>query len=119
MQYMLLVYEPRDAYAGENGQGILEEMVARHMALAEELQASGIQRGGAGLQGVETATTVLTQGGQKTLHDGPFAETREHLGGYYLIDVPHLDDALAVARRIPGVDGTKIEVRPVIAYDDP
>ncbi|MEW5688259.1 MAG: YciI family protein [Pseudomonadota bacterium] len=118
MQYMLLIYEPQDAYAGENGQGILEDIVAKHMALAEELRASGVQRGGAGLQGVETATTVVTQGGQKTLHDGPFAETREHLGGYYLVDVANLDEALDIARRIPGVDGMKVEVRPVMIDDD-
>lgn len=118
MQYMLLIYEPQDAFAGEEGQSILEDIVAKHMALADELRTRGIQRGGAGLQGVETATTVVTQGGQKTLHDGPFAETREHLGGYYLIDVPSLDEALTIARRIPGVDGMKVEVRPVMIDDD-
>ena len=118
MQYMLLIYEPQDAYAGDTGQSTLEDVVARHMALAGELRASGVQRGGAGLQGVETATTVVTQGGQQTLHDGPFAETREHLGGYYLVDVPDLDAALAIARRIPGVDGMKVEVRPVMIDDD-
>jgi hypothetical protein len=118
MQYMLLVYEPAGAYDGENGMTILQEVVAKHMALAEELRAAGVQLEGAGLQGVETATTVVTgAGGQQTLHDGPFAETREHFGGYYVIDVPDLDQALAVARRVPGVEGTKIEVRPLIVHD--
>ena len=87
------------------------------LRLAEELIASGVQQDGAGLQGVETATTVVTDGDRKTLHDGPFAETREHLGGYYVVDVPDLDAALAIARRIPGVDGTKVEVRPLILHD--
>ncbi|HEY8616739.1 YciI family protein [Phenylobacterium sp.] len=118
MQYMLLVYEPADAYEGEGGEALLQDVVGRHMALAEELRAAGVQIEGAGLQGVETATTVLTgAGGRQTIHDGPFAETREHFGGYYVIDVPDLDAALAIARRVPGVEGTKIEVRPLIVHD--
>jgi hypothetical protein len=117
MQYMILIYEPRDAYQGEAGQAVLKEVVAKHMALAGELRAKGVQKDGAGLQGVETATTIVSQGGQQTVHDGPFAETREHLGGYYLIDVPNLDDAIAMARRVPVVDGGKVEIRPLIVHD--
>ena len=116
MQYMILIYEPEEAYAGEAGQALLQDVVARHMALAEELIAAGIQKGGAGLQGSETATTVITRDGQQTLHDGPFAETREHLGGYYLIDVCDLDEALKIARRVPVPDGGKVEVRPIIEH---
>lgn len=116
MQYMILIYEPEDAYAGEAGEAALKDIVARHMALAGELRAAGVQKGGAGLQGSETATTVVTRGSQQTIHDGPFAETREHLGGYYLIDVPNLDDALAVAKRVPVVDGGKVEIRPLIVH---
>ncbi|TAJ72296.1 MAG: YciI family protein [Phenylobacterium sp.] len=116
MQYMILIYEPEDAYAGEAGQAALADIVAKHMALAGELRAKGIQKDGAGLQGSETATTVVTQNGQQTIHDGPFAETREHLGGYYLIDVPDLDEALAIARRVPVTDGGKVEVRPLIVH---
>ena len=74
-------------------------------------------RGGAGLTPTGAATTVRTRGGQKTVHDGPFAETREQLGGFYLIDVPDLDAALEWAKRLPlSADGS-VEVRPVI--DDP
>jgi hypothetical protein len=116
MQYMILIYEPEDAYAGEAGEAALKDIVARHMALAGELRAAGVQKDGAGLQGSETATTVVTRGSQQTIHDGPFAETREHLGGYYLIDVPNLDDALAVAKRVPVVDGGKVEIRPLIVH---
>ncbi len=116
MQYMILIYEPEDAYAGEAGEAALKDIVARHMALAGELRAAGVQKGGAGLQGSETATTVVTRGSQQTIHDGPFAETREHLGGYYLIDVPNLDDALAVAKRVPVADGGKVEIRPLIVH---
>jgi hypothetical protein len=116
MQYMILIYEPEEAYAGEAGEAALKDIVARHMALAGELRAAGVQKDGAGLQGSETATTVVTRGSQQTIHDGPFAETREHLGGYYLIDVPNLDDALAVAKRVPVVDGGKVEIRPLIVH---
>lgn len=116
MQYMILVYEPGDAYAGEAGQAALGDIVAKHMALAQDLRAKGWMSDGSGLQDSSTATTVVTKNGQQTLHDGPFAETREHLGGYYLIDVPNLDDALAVARRVPVIDGGKVEVRPLAVY---
>ncbi len=112
MQYMILVYEPEDAYVGDAGQSALGDIVAKHMALAADLRAKGWMKDGSGLQDSTTATTVVTKGGQQTLHDGPFAETREHLGGYYLVDVPDLDAALEIAKRIPLVDGGKVEVRP-------
>jgi hypothetical protein len=117
MQYMLLIYEAEEAYAGEAGEAKLMEIVGKHMALSAELRESGVLLGGAGLQPSETATTVATgAGGAQSLHDGPFAETREHLGGYYLIEAADLDAALAVARRIPVVEGGKVEVRPVAQY---
>ena len=116
MQYMILIYEPESAFEGEAGKNRLNDIVAKHMALAGELRAKGIQKDGSGLQGIATATTVVTQNGQQTVHDGPFAETREHLGGYYLIDVPNLDDALAIAKRVPVVDGGKVEVRPLMVH---
>lgn len=116
MQYMLLVYEPEEAYASEAGQAALSDIVARHMALAKELRAAGVQQSGSGLRGTDTATTIKTTGGAQTMHDGPFAETREHLGGYYLIDVPDLDAALAIARRVPVIDGGMVEVRPLIQH---
>ena len=114
MQYMILIYEPETAFEGELGANRLTDIVAKHMALAGDLRAKGVMQGGSGLQGIETATTVASQGGKQTVHDGPFAETREHLGGYYLIDVPDLDDALAIAKRVPVVDGGKVEVRPLM-----
>jgi hypothetical protein len=114
MQYMILIYEPETAFQGELGANRLTDIVAKHMALAGDLSAKGVMQGGSGLQGVETATTVVNGGGKQTVHDGPFAETREHLGGYYLIDVPDLDEALAIAKRVPVVEGGKVEVRPLM-----
>lgn len=116
MQYLLLIYESEADYAGM-GEAALTEIVGKHMALSEALRAEGVLLAGDGLQGVDTATTVVTgEGGAQTLHDGPFAETREQLGGYYAVEVPDLDAALAVARRIPVVAGGKVEVRPVMIY---
>jgi len=113
---MLLIYEPEDAYAGEAGQALLADVVAKHMALAEELYAQGVQKAGSGLQESATATTVVTKDGRQAIPDGPFAETREPLGGYYVIDVPNLDEALTIAKRVPVCDGGKVEVRPLIEH---
>jgi hypothetical protein len=116
MQYMILIYEPQGAYDGEAGQKRLQGIVAKHMALAGELREKGVFRDGSGLQDTATATTIVTAGGKQTVHDGPFAETREHLGGYYVIDVADLDAALAIAKRVPVLDGGKVEVRPLITH---
>ena|SRR3990167_1249471 len=116
MQYMLLVYEAERDYEGA-GQATLAEVVGKHMKLAEALREAGALVSGDGLEGVATATTIVTGAdGAQTLHDGPFAETREQLGGYYLIDVPDLDAALGWARKVPVVFGGKVEVRPVMTY---
>jgi hypothetical protein len=118
MQYMLLIYEPERAYEGADGEARLSEIVARHMALAEELQAAGAMVGGEELKPTATATTVATgAGGAQSLHDGPFAETREQLGGFYIVEAADLDAAIAWARKVPVVEGGKIEVRPVNAYE--
>jgi hypothetical protein len=113
MQYMLLIYEDEQAYSR---QPALQDVVAQHMKLAAEMREKGVFVSGAGLQPTGTATTVRTAAGGKTVHDGPYPETREQLGGYYLVDVPDLDAALAWAKRIPVVDGGSIEVRPLIVH---
>jgi hypothetical protein len=113
MQYALLIYENEDLYRGDNGRSF-EEIIAAHRALAGELAAQGILRGGQGLKTADTATTVRKAGGEHALHDGPYAEAREQLGGFYLVDVPDLDAALAIAKRIPFAGDGAIEVRPMI-----
>ena len=116
MQYMILIYEPEAKYATAS-EAFLTEVVGKHMALAQELREKGLLISGDGLQGTDTATTVVTgPGGAQTVHDGPFAETHEQLGGYYLIDVPDLDAALTWAKRMPVVEGGKVEIRPVMIY---
>ena len=80
------------------------------------LREKGLMVSGDGLQGSATATTVRSGPDGQTLHDGPFAETREQLGGYYVIDVPSLDEAISWARKVPVAPGGGIEVRPVMIY---
>jgi hypothetical protein len=116
MQYMLLVYEPERLDQGAEGQASLREVGGKHMALAKAMREAGVMKSGDGLQGVATATTVRTTQAGQTLHDGPFAETREHLGGYYLIEVADLDEALAWAKQVPIRPGGSCEVRPVAVY---
>jgi hypothetical protein len=115
MQHMLLIYEPPGVYDGPAGEARLMDVVQKHRALAEDLRAKGLMKDGSGLAPTTSARTVATaEGGQQTVHDGPFAETREQLGGYYLVDVPDLETAVAIARRIPVADGGKVEVRPLM-----
>jgi hypothetical protein len=85
----------------------------RHMALVKEL--GPVRLAGAGLKGTALATTVRTTNGKQAIHDGPFAETKEQLGGYYLIEAPDLDAAIAIAKKVPLTKDGAIEIRPVIA----
>jgi hypothetical protein len=82
------------------------------MAFNRELGSARI--GGAGLKGTVAATTVRTANGRQTIHDGPFAETKEQLGGYYLVDVPDLDAALEIAKKLPLLADGSVEVRPLL-----
>ena len=112
MQYMLLIYEDESVYGGKASEPAMLEVVGKHMALVQTL--GGARIAGAGLKNTDAATTVRTSAGKQTLHDGPFAETKEQLGGYYLIDVPDLDAAIAVARKVPLYAEGAIEIRPVL-----
>ena len=116
LKYMLLIDEDAGLYEGEAGAAALEEIVARHGAFAAELGERLV--GGEGLDGPCTATTVRTSGGRAAVHDGPFAEAQEQLGGFYIVDVADLDAAIEIARKVPlGADGA-IEIRPVLDTDD-
>jgi hypothetical protein len=115
MKYALLIYEDEQIYGPGKDNEKLQEIVAKHQAFNAEIGAARI--GGAGLKGTATATTVRTAGGVKTVHDGPFAETREQLGGFYLIDVPDLDAAIAVARKLPLVQDGGVEIRPLLGVE--
>lgn len=109
MQYMLLLSLPADARDHPDAPRT-EDWNTYTQALVE----AGIMVSGAGLQDVETATTVQLRGGERLLTDGPFADTKEHLIGFYVIDVPDLDTALEWAARVPNVRTGSVEVRPVV-----
>lgn len=109
MKYMLMIYENEANYAGEAGEKLVAEIIAAHGALIEDLVASGIDWSGSELAPTFTAATVTQDG---VVHDGPFAETHEQLGGFYIVDVPDREAAIAWARKIPLSAGGKVEVRP-------
>jgi hypothetical protein len=111
MKYALLIYEDESVYGPDKDSPALHEMVGKHMAFSQEL--GGKRIGGAGLTGTASATTIRSDGG-KTVHDGPFAEAREQLGGFYLIDVADLDAAIDIARRLPVQPGGAVEIRPLL-----
>ncbi len=117
MKYMLMICDDPSHYEGEAGQKLLSEVMAGHWKLHQDLNAAGIEFNGFQLQPTSTATTVRTKGSVQTLHDGAFAETHEELGGYYIIDVPDLDAAIAWAKRIPMPGEGSVEVRPVVVRD--
>src|SRR5206468_10463956 len=97
---------------GPDGKGpAMQEARPKHQAIVAELGSKRV--GGAPLKGSGTATTLRKHNGSTTLHDGPFAETKEQLGGFYLIDVPDLDAAISWAARCPGAARGAIEVRPI------
>jgi hypothetical protein len=110
MKYMLLVYV-NEAVLDEAERQACYEASAR---LARDLAAKGRYLGAGPLHPVSTATSVRVRDGKALVTDGPFAETREQLGGYYLIDVPDLDEAIAVAARVPVADRGTVEIRPVL-----
>jgi hypothetical protein len=111
-QYMLLIYNPADA--GEPTPEQLQEIGSRYDAYTQSLVDAGVLVGGDALEGPDVATTVRERDGQTQFTDGPFAETKEFLAGYYLVDCPDLDTALDHASRLPAVGfGGSVEVRPV------
>lgn len=113
MRYMLLIYGT-DAAWEEAGR---DECYAESTELAHDLKANGQFIATAPLQDLATATSVQVRGGKRLVTDGPFAETHEYLGGYYLVDVENLDEAIAIAGRIPGARVGTVEIRPVHELD--
>ncbi len=116
MQYLLLIYR-NEAEFGKMGAADRKQMTAEYGAYTQSIIQSGHFKAGDGLQPTSTATTVRVREGKTLTTDGPFAETREQLGGYYLVDAKDLDTALGLAARIPGAKTGSIEIRPVMIYD--
>jgi hypothetical protein len=110
-EYMLLIYVPADNPLSPED---MAEMSTKWDEYTENLHAAGVYVGGNALQGTDVATTVRERDGQVQITDGPFAETKEVLGGYYLLDAPDLDTVLEHAARIPNIAYGSTEVRPVL-----
>jgi hypothetical protein len=113
MRYMLLCYDNEQAWAAE-GQPAHVAAMQEAVAITHELHAKGQYIMASPLQPTFTAASVRVRDGQQQITDGPFAETREVLGGFYLLDVPTLDDAIAIAARHPGQRHGGVEIRPVL-----
>lgn len=111
MQYLLLIYtaEPTDAVPED----VMAAEIDAYNAFGRWVEERGLMRGGEALHPTSAATTVRVRDGKTIATDGPFAETKEALGGYYLIDAANLDEAIEAASRIPGALHGSIEIRPI------
>ena len=117
MQYLLLIYRNEAEHGKMDAAERASKMTAEYGAFTQSIIQSGHFKAGDGLQPTTTATTVRVRDGKMLTTDGPFAETREQLGGYYLVEAKDLDTALGIAARIPGAKAGSIEVRPIMVYE--
>ncbi|MBX3052434.1 MAG: YciI family protein [Caldilineaceae bacterium] len=116
MHYICLIYtnEAQDANASEAEQ---QAVMGAYYQFSEAVNKAGINKGGDALMPTSMATTVRVRDGKTITTDGPFAETKEQLGGYYILDCANLDEAIEWAAKIPGAAIGSIEVRPVMVFD--
>jgi hypothetical protein len=117
MRYMLLIYGDESGWSQLTGEEADAEM-GKWFSYTQELQDAGVSTVGDALQPSATATTVRDRGGELMVTDGPFAETKEQLGGYYLLDVKDLDEAIKWAHKCPGATRGTIELRPIQEFPD-
>jgi hypothetical protein len=118
MKYLCLIYDDEKKFAGmtkSEGEAIMGE----YFAFTDSIKKSGHYVAGEALQPVRTATTVRVRQGRASSTDGPFAETKEQLGGFYMINARDLDEAVQIAARIPSARLGSIEVRPVVEFEQP
>jgi hypothetical protein len=118
MRYALLIYNSEQdwtAQSEEESQAQFDE----YMAFTKDIVDRGLHKGGEALQLTSTATTVRVRDGETVTTDGPFAETKEQLGGFYIVDCKDLDEAIEVAARIPDVRKGSVEIRPIMEIEMP
>jgi hypothetical protein len=113
MRYLCLIYNDETAMTPKEG----AEMAPAYEAFGKKATEAGVIRGGDALQPTAAATTVRVRDGKTTTVDGPFAETKEQLGGYYELDCKDLDEAIKWAAQIPGALNGSVEVRPIMEFD--
>lgn len=119
MKYAILIYDTNSANpsAEPPPPEVIKQVMDEYNAYTEMLRSSGVFQAGEALQPVQTATTIRQQDGRNVMTDGPFAETKEALGGFYIVEAKDLDEALALGAACPGVKfGGSIEVRPVVGW---
>jgi len=112
MKYILLIYGDEKVWQSMS-QDAMQKLYAEHRAYGEALSKAGVMRGGSELKPVATATTIRFKNSKPMTLDGPFAETREQLGGFYLIETDNLESALEWAAKMPGMTHGAVEVRPL------
>ena len=116
MQYLLLIYSAEDA-GPQPGDSDFGQLLNDFFQFTQDVQDQGVFEAGQALENSSTATTVRIRNGKTEISDGPFAETKEVLGGFYILDCKDLDEALSYAAKIPTADHGVIEVRPVMVFD--
>jgi hypothetical protein len=116
MEYLLLIYSSEED-AKKRSAAEMGQIHQDYMTFTQDLTKSGKNKGGNALEQTSTATTVRMRNGKTAVTDGPFAETKEQLGGYYLVEAKDLDEAISIAARIPGARHGSIEVRPIRKID--
>jgi hypothetical protein len=112
MRYLLLICTDESALAAMSPDEATA-MTASYMAFGDDMTARGVLRGGERLHPTSSATTVQVRNGEVLTLDGPFAETKEQMGGYYVVECENLDEAIEIAAKIPGAKQGSIEVRPI------
>jgi hypothetical protein len=112
MKYILLIYSDERNWASVSKEDT-EKMYAAHTAYGEAMQKAGVMRGGHELKPISTATSIKFVNGRPKTVDGPFAETKEQLGGYYVIDVANLEQAIEWAEKMPTLGTSTVEIRPL------
>lgn len=113
--YLLTIYENEKLYENKP-ESEMAQLMGEYRAFSDGIKKSGNFVGGEALQPVATATTVRVRDGKRLVTDGPFAETKEQLGGFYLVQAKNLDEAIAIASRIPGAKTGSVEVRPCVDF---
>ena len=118
MRYMCLIYDNEQTWA-KMPKPEADAVMGEYFAFTEDIRNSGHYQAGEALQAVSTATTVRVRDGKLSTTDGPFAETKEYLGGFYLINARDLNEAIQIASRIPSARFGSVEVRPVVEFNHP
>lgn len=118
MRYLCLIYENESLW-GTMPKEQADAIMGEYFAFTEGVKKSGQYIGGEALQPTQSATTVRVRKGKISTTDGPFAETKEQLGGYYLINAKDLNEAIQVAAKIPGAKSGSVEVRPIMEFNAP